>query len=220
MSASPHPIRLIHGDEVPPGSRWLGARERSVEAGFVRPRRRREWRAGRWAAKRLLAEPLGLFVGELERVQILGAADGAPAAYLDDRELAVPISISHRGVWAVAAVRPEGGAIGIDLELVEPRTERFVRDYFTHREVDRYDRLPRELRDLYAVAVWSAKEGVLKCVRTGLRRDTRTVEVELEPEGASANWRGFDAADLTGHRVFDGWWMRRDELLCTVVAPR
>lgn len=215
----PHPHHLVSCDEVPPESTWLGARERAIEEGLVRSRRRREWRSGRWAAKGLVARLTGLEPEDYGRVEVIGGQDGAPRVWMDDCEAAMPISISHRGDWAVAATSSKRDAVGIDLELLEPRTERFVRDFFTDREVDHYLQLPPEARDLYAVATWSAKEGVLKCVRTGLRRDTRTVEIELDPVERIDEWQSFGANDLTADVHYEGWWVVRDGLVLTIVVP-
>ena len=60
-------------------------------------------------------------------------------------------------------------------------------------------------------------------LRTGLRADTRTVEVVLEdPAGISAGARRADGWQrltvASGDRRFPGWWRRDGVFLLTVVA--
>ena len=43
----------------------------------------------------------------------------------------VTISLSHRSGAAICAVAPAGVDLGCDLEVIEPRSEAFVADYFT-----------------------------------------------------------------------------------------
>lgn len=223
MSASPHPHHLVRVADVPSGSQWLGADEQRVERALLRVERRREWRSGRWAAKRLLTESLGGALEDSSRWEIIAADDGAPRVSLDGRPAPVTISISHRAGWAAAVLAMDGAPIGIDLEVLEPRSERFVRDFFTDREIGGYLAAPPELRDPYAVTVWSAKESILKCLRAGLRRDTRTVEIavsalSLRPS-AHETWKWMPGADLESGERYDVWWMARGELLVTIAAP-
>ena len=67
---------------VPAGDHWLQGTERHQLAGLRVVKRRRDWRLGRWAAKRALAA-YGAIVGEAveEGLEIRAAADGAPEAY-------------------------------------------------------------------------------------------------------------------------------------------
>lgn len=211
-------IELCSAGTVPETDHWLGPREKVVFAGLTRPHRRSDWRAGRWAAKRAVVEAMAELDGRgLARVEVLAHPDGSPHLYLDGEALPLELSISHRDHWAVVAA---GSApLGIDLELLESRSERFVRDFFTEREVDRYFDLPPVLRDLYSVGVWSAKEGVLKCARTGLRRDTRSVEVDLEPSLTEKQWRPLFTRDLEQGTALGGWWVRQGVHLITIVSP-
>lgn len=70
--------------------------------------------------------------------------------------------------------------MGCDLELIEARIPGFVGDFFTATEQRLIDSRPAgDERDMAANLVWSAKESALKVLRTGLRRDTRTLEVTV-----------------------------------------
>lgn len=223
MSVVPHPHHLVRVADVPSGSQWLGADERTVERALLRVERRREWRSGRWAAKQVLTTALGGALDDCARWQIIAADDGAPEVFLDGSAAAVTVSISHRAGWAAAVLSRQGTPVGIDLEVLEPRSERFVRDFFTDREVASYLGATYELRDTYAATVWSAKESILKCLRAGLRRDTRSVEVAVGAEALRRprrdNWTWIPGSDLQTGERFDVWWMVRDDLLVTIAAP-
>jgi 4'-phosphopantetheinyl transferase len=117
----------------------------------------------------------------------------------------------------VCLLGPAGRSLGCDLELVEPRTELFIRDYLTAREADGVLAEPAgPARDLSANLLWSAKESALKVLRTGLRRDTRSVEVAHLP-GLSEGWREI-AITVDEARAFPGWWQRFGDFVLTVVA--
>jgi len=167
--------------EVPPGSAWLGEAELAQLARLRFPKRRADWRVGRWAGKHALAQCLrerGI-PPVLSAIEILPAPDGAPEARIAAVDLALSISISHSGDTGFAVAC--GGAIplGCDVERVEKRSPRFVNDYFTPREALFVDHSPEASRPFLASLLWSAKESALKARRVGLRADTRTVEVRL-----------------------------------------
>ena len=112
--------------------------------------------------------------------------------------------MTDRADWAVCMVAPRGLAVGSDLELVEARTDAFVRDWFTPAERDLVlRRRDRATRDLLANLVWSAKESALKVLETGLRRDTRSVEVDVVETDGDERWarlvvRAEEGSDVPG----------------------
>jgi len=112
---------------------------------------------------------------------------------------------------ALAAVDDAGKALGADLEAVEPRSDAFVRDYFTRREIAAVE---AGERDLLANLIWSAKESALKALGAGLTLDTRAVEVELGP-GAGEGWR---ALRVHGAAELSGWWRLRGTRIVTLVG--
>ncbi|MFO7548841.1 MAG: hypothetical protein R6X29_08265 [Acidimicrobiia bacterium] len=61
--------------------------------------------------------------------------------------------------------------------------------------------------------VWSAKKSALKVLRTGLRRDTRSVEVEPET-GTGDGWHPPTVRTVEG-RTSPGWWRRCRDFLLT-----
>ena len=171
---------LLEGDD------WLGARERKVLAGLRFPKRRSEWKLGRLVAKRALASFAE--IDALDRIEVIAAEDGAPEAFIEGTKIDSGISISHREGLAACVIAPDT-RIGCDLEAVERRTSRFVSDFFTDRERAAVEMTADSLRDRLVALTWSAKESALKALRVGLRRDTRSVEIEIDRlESAEAGW--------------------------------
>ena len=118
-------------------------------------------------------------------------ADGAPEAWLDGRRCPVSISLSHRAGRALAAVARRADAVmGCDLELIEPRSGAFVREWLAPAEQRLVgDRDGRE-RALLANLIWTAKEAAAKVRREGLRLDVRHAVVTLGGESGDAGGGG------------------------------
>ena len=215
---------LAHGEhEVSTGVDWMTPRELSVLASLRYTKRRVEFLTRRWTAKRAVATVLGrgLTPAALASVEIRHHASGAPWVAVDGQPAAIDVSISDRAGWAVCLVGPPGanGPLGIDLELVEPRSDAFVGDFFTADESATVRRLAAgEARDEAANLIWSAKEAALKVLKVGLRADTRDVAVEF---GRACRPDGWAALSVTGHdgSAFPGWW-RRDGVYLLTLASR
>lgn len=205
---------LLGAESLPAGDEWLGPEERRVLCRFAISKRRFEWRLGRFTAKQALASSFG--IDRLDRIALLAAEDGAPEAFVDGRATGLSISISHRAD-AAACAWSQDYAVGCDLEAVEPRTTRFVEDFFTERERDAIRARPM-LRDRLVALTWSAKESALKVIRVGLRRDTRSVEVEVRnPEGDGKGWHELRATLTPEALRLRGWWRQEGDLVLTVV---
>jgi 4'-phosphopantetheinyl transferase len=217
---------LAHGEqEVPAGADWMTLRERQVLAGIRYTKRRVEFLTRRWTAKRAVAMVLGrgLTTTALAAVEIRHHPSGAPWVAVDGQPAAIDLSISDRAGWAVCLVGPpggSGGALGIDLELVEPRSEAFVGDFFTAGEVAGVRRLPvGEARDEAANLIWSAKESALKVLKIGLRADTREVEVDFGRQRRADGWAPLAVTGRDGS-AFAGWWRRDGVFLLTLAGRR
>jgi 4'-phosphopantetheinyl transferase len=202
---------------LPIDDAWLSSEEAAVLAGLRFPKRRDEWRLGRWTAKRAVARFLS---ADPDAVAVRAADDGAPEAFVSGEPARVVLSISHREGVAAAAVGPSGVALGCDLETVEPRSAGFVADYFTEAERSAIGAAPAGERERVVAALWSGKESALKALRTGLRADTRSVEVELcgPASGFVAAGRPLRGRVLATGRMFSGWWRDEGPLVLTVAA--
>jgi 4'-phosphopantetheinyl transferase len=219
---APVPFRwLARGmHEVPASAAWLSPAESARLATLRFPKRRTEVRLSRWTAKQAIARALDLDddAGSLARIEIRAAPTGAPAVFIGAERTPVAVSLTDRADWAVCAVAPAGLAVGCDLELVEARTDVFVRDWFTPAEQDLVLGAERgDERHLLANLVWSAKESALKVLQTGLRRDTRSVEVDVVEDAGHERWARFAVRAEEGG-AFPGWWRRYGAFVLTVAA--
>jgi 4'-phosphopantetheinyl transferase len=192
-------------DDVPSETSWIDPLFAARIERMTYTKRRSETILARWAAKATVARTLGWQVepATLARIVIRNAIDGAPEVTVDDVPLGGVIAMTDRADWAVSMVLGGVARVGCDLELVEPRSSAFVADYFTVLEQATVADHPD--RDLAANLIWSAKESALKVMRTGLRRDTRTVEVALGHDGDDT-WRPLSVTADDG-RLFPGWWL-------------
>ena len=217
---------LARGEiELPEHDGWLSAAERDAVAAIRFTKRRQEYLTRRWTAKHAIATVLddgrgrGAF-GELASIEIRNHPSGAPWVAVDGERLPLEISITDRAGWAVCLVgEPRGDErLGIDLELVEPRSEGFVDDYLTadERRCVRA-RPPGEHRDAAANLMWSAKEAALKVLQVGLRADTRTIEVTIEHAARPDGWSALTMVDRAGER-FHGWWRRDGQFVLTLAT--
>jgi 4'-phosphopantetheinyl transferase len=218
-SRPPVLLRTGHMTEVPGDDTWLGPQEQAVCARLHVPKRRQDWRLGRWTAKRAiqswLLEMEARKIGEAQ-IEVVAAADGAPEVLLDGQPAALALSISHSAGFALTAVGMRGFRIGCDVEGVDERSDAFIDDMFTAAEALRVRTAPAAVRPLVATMVWSAKESALKALRQGLRLDTRAVEVAWW-------WVGPDAGRLSVRytadgTIFRGSWWRQDDHVATLVT--
>ncbi len=185
------PLFVVCGaDEVPTSDHWLSPEERAVLDTLHVPPRRADFRLGRWTAKRALDLAYRETTADDPPEWCVRAAeDGAPEAFAGgDRPAPFAISLSHRAGLAAATAAPAGVRVGVDLELVEPRSDAMIEQFFTRRERERLADEPLATRALAACLVWSAKESVLKAERTGLRADTRELEVDFVALPVGGAW--------------------------------
>ncbi len=227
LEAEPQVVRVSRGHwvvrsrtEVPRERDWLGAGERAQLARWHFPKRRADWRVGRWAAKHALAECLRArgFHPPLCEIEVLPAADGAPEVHLATLDVILAVSISHAGGLGFAVACEGPVALGCDIERIEPRGGRFVGDYFTPAEARLVERAPEPTRPFLATLVWSAKESALKARRTGLRADTRTIEVRLAGDRAGGRCGLLSLRCTDPVEKLRGCWWVGDGFIHTIVT--
>jgi len=206
--------------DVPSGDWWLSESECARQGGLHIPKRRSDWRLGRWTAKHAVAVYLNLPRSQpvLAGVELRPAPSGAPKVFLRGRTAPVHLSLSHsHGVGLCAIVRA-GAEVGCDLETVEARSPIFVADYFTDDEQELVRRAPAVSRDQVVTLLWSIKESVLKALGCGLRSDTRSVNAApadyLNSHGDG--WFPVSAAHDGGSQFY-GWWRVSEDLVRTIV---
>jgi 4'-phosphopantetheinyl transferase len=207
-------------DELPGAAGWLSAAERSRAGALRYTKRRTDFLLGRWTLKLAVAKALGWpdDPAMLARIEGRTAPTGAPLLYVDGQPAGRGVSLTDRAGCAVCLVAARDAAIGCDVEIIEPRSDAFARDYLTQAEQQLVG-AAGPARHMAANLVWSAKESALKVLRTGLRRDTRSVEVDVAelnpPERA---WSALRVRTAEGE-VFPGWWRRSGPFLVTACWP-
>jgi 4'-phosphopantetheinyl transferase len=192
--------------DLPSDNEWLGVDETVRLSAMRFPKRRDDWRLGRWVAKRALSLTMDLpthpriLKKTMKRIEIRAAPSGAPEVFFDEQPAAVTISLSHRAGIAACAVAMSRVAVGCDLEMAEPRSAAFVADYFTLEEQALIAHAPAADQPRLVALLWSGKESALKALREGLRLDTRTVIVI--PCSASLDLKGWSELRVryTGER--------------------
>lgn len=206
--------------DVPSDDGWLSPLEASWIGRMRFEKRSSEFRMGRWTAKNAVS----LFLGRpcthqaLHAVEINRAPGGAPVPLVEGQPAPVSISMTDRADQAVCVVSPRGVGLGVDLELVEPRTDAFVADFLTPSEQRLVgEGADREQHGLRANLIWCGKESALKVLRTGLRRDTRSVEVSFPEEPPVEGWAPMLVRASEGTE-FPGWWKRFGAFVLTVAA--
>ncbi|HRW19561.1 MAG TPA: 4'-phosphopantetheinyl transferase superfamily protein [Dermatophilaceae bacterium] len=218
--------------QVPAGTAWLSPVEAARAAGMRFTKRRSEYRLRRYAGKRAVSAQLrwDLDEGSLAAVEVLNRPGGAPYAVVAGADLGLDISLTDRAGAAVCLVGPAGtmghGTLGVDLEIVEPRSAGFVADYLTASEqvwVREGGPVGSIGWDVRANLLWSAKESALKVLRVGLRADTRWVQVQVSTELRPDGWAPLQVQLVEpGHaasgEVFPGWWRRDGAYLLTLAA--
>ena len=224
--------------DVPADDTWLSAREKFRLSGLRFAKRRSDWRLGRWTAKRALAAFLNMPDNPpaLADIEIRATPSGAPEGLLRNQMSPLTISLSHSSNTAMCAVARASTGLGCDLEVIEPRADAFVADYFTVNEQKLVERATVEERRLLVTLLWSAKESTLKVLREGLRLDTNCVDVSPvdvpSPEGQDGRQdpvcvpllsTGLDAwrplrIRHAGTQVFGGWWRHAGHLVRTIVS--
>ncbi len=226
--------------DVPANNDWLSANEADCMSSLHFAKRRADWRLGRWTAKRSLSVCLDVpaHLRVLKKIEICAAPSGAPEVLFDSHPAPVTISISHRAGIAACAVAMSRVKMGCDLEMIEPRCDAFVGDYFTIEEQALVARASAADRVRLLALLWSGKESALKALREGLRIDTRSVIVipcatSFDLNGWSQLRVRYTSGRYTGDRypgdrypedrypedqVFHGWWQHADNVVCTVVA--
>jgi 4'-phosphopantetheinyl transferase len=212
--------------EIPATETWLTAAEVARAAGLRFTKRRTEYLLRRWVCKQAVVAATGMprDLPSLARVEVANHPGGAPFVQVDGAPLTLDVSLSDRAGWAVCLVSGRPGRVGCDVEIVEPRSAGFVADFLTATEQDYVASRPDDDRQAAANLIWSAKESALKVLRTGLRRDTRSVEVIAAPThddgGASAGgWAPLEVRTTEGGLI-PGWWRRDGVFLVTVASER
>ena len=207
--------------DVPEEDSWLSEKERETLSRFHVPKRRNDWRLGRWTAKQAAFGFLRDISPSRNEAEIMAAEDGAPQLFLPGGSPApVSISISHSHGRGFCALHPERQAVGCDLERIESKQIDFFEDYFTPEEIAFCSRQSERFYPDACYLVWCVKETCLKILREGLRRDTRSVQVEAAFPAEAGAWCRWTGHCKITSRNFQGWWKRDDRFIYALGSDR
>ena len=167
-------------------AQYLSEAEMTLFGALKVPKRQREWLLGRLtvkdAARQLWAGRFDVRIDWAD-ISVLPDEDKAPTIQVaGPHQFEAPsltCNLSHRGEFVLATVEEqiEGRSIGVDIELVEPRLDAFIRDYFNAREQSAMMCAePLEL-DRQVTTFWCLKEAILKAVKKGLSVSADKVEI-------------------------------------------
>ena len=168
--------------------------------------RRRDWLAGRCAAKQAVAARCGASL-PLEKIQLEPRVDAAPRCMMRGNNepwtpLPLTISIAHRDGVAIAVAADEMTRVGVDIERAGDIAPEQYRYFLTARE-----RLSMERFD--ATLVWVLKEAAWKAL--GLAPDVPFTDLQLE--------FAHDSGALQGVRI-DSTWMPSRAYVLRSARPR
>lgn len=212
---------LQNKTDVPTDDDWLSTNEKLILQGLKFPKRRGEWRLGRWTAKQLIHSCFKLINNsdyEFPDLEVLPTEDGSPQVFLQGKSYPVKISISHRASVGFCVLSLANGSIGCDLELIEERSDAFISDYFTYEEKLKVIVAGDEEKPILANLIWSAKESVLKVLRQGLNSDTRSVIVDVDTIQIKEGWNEIRAKSLDINKNFWGWWQKKEKYILTIYS--
>lgn len=174
----------------------LDAEERRTFDRLHVTKRRRDWLAGRIAAKRAVQRRCGAPLSVIGiRALEHGRCAGRPFAVVDGREIG-GLSIAHAGDLAVALTGDT--AVGVDIETIEPRPQ-LEGLAFTDAERARWQHLGGAARDEAITVRWCEKEAFAKHAGVGLRASFRALDV---PADVPVQSRIFEHGDC---RMASAW---------------
>ncbi|MDR1123835.1 MAG: 4'-phosphopantetheinyl transferase superfamily protein [Elusimicrobiota bacterium] len=157
-------IKVVELDRLPPAPQILTARETKTYEEFKVEKRRREWLGGRYALKQLAMD---FFTFDMLHMEVRSTPSGKPVLMVQGGTH-LPVSITHSGDYAAAAIGLTGDNIGIDIELIENRGKEWARMCFHKDEIS-------SSAAFFLTELWAKKEAVLKFLGTGLSLDMKDV---------------------------------------------
>ena len=208
-------------DDVPASDEWLSPEEASRVETLRFAKRRTEVRLARWTAKQAVVRALDLDddSATLAAIEIRAASTGAPMLFVRGERSPVSVSMSDRADWAVCVLSHEQVGVGCDLELVEPRSAAFVRDWFTPCRAGARARRRgwRAARSSVQPRVVGQGERARKCSRPASAATPVQSRSMSSTEMDGTRWARLVVRSEEG-ATFPGWWCRYGDFLLTLAA--
>lgn len=204
---------------VPAHYDWLCKSEKDILSSFRFTKKRNDWLLGRWTAKHLIVQ---LTRGKLSEsdIEILPSDSGAPEVSIQNSSNPVELSISHSSDHSFCIASLQKGSIGCDMEKIQARTHKFEEDYFTSCERRRLEHTNQQEHAILSNLIWCGKEAVFKALKTGLRRDTRSVEVSIPEYWSSGSWNRTEVIDNKQNQLYEGQFMIENDFVFFVASER
>ena len=153
-----HRLKIVELSKVPPAEEFLNKRELETYKAFKIDKRKAEWLGGRYALKTLACD---LFNFDIKYIEVKNLANGKPVLNVPGGTK-LPVSITHSGIYAAAAIALTGQSIGVDIESIEQRSNAWVKQCFDKREIS-------SKSAPFLTELWAKKEAVLKFMGVGLK---------------------------------------------------
>jgi len=164
VAPSSAPYTVAFADSATTAIATLTESERREHDRLPHDARRRDWLAGRCAAKRAVAARCGAPLA-LDCIQLEPRAGAAPLCMVrDDSQHWTPLpfslSIAHRDGLAIAAAADSATLVGVDIERVDEIVPEHYRYFLAQRERSSAARID-------ATLVWVLKEAAWKALGLG-----------------------------------------------------
>lgn len=150
-------LKVVELKNVPASTEVLTDREAQEYEAFKIDKRRNEWLAGRYALKLAACE---LFTFKMKEMEVKNLPSGKPVLLVPGGTH-LPVSITHSGDYAAAAISVTGDNIGVDIEIIEPRSRAWAEQCFDKDEISSF-------APVFLTELWAKKEAVLKFLGVGL----------------------------------------------------
>lgn len=183
-------LNIVELNKVPPAEDFLTKRELETYNTFKIDKRKQEWLGGRYALKKLACD---FFNFDIKHIEVNNLPSGQPVLLVPGGTK-LPVSITHSGVYAAAAIALTGQAIGLDIEVIEQRSPAWIEQCFEARELS-------SKAAPFLTELWAKKEAVLKFLGLGLKlscRDINFVFGKLEFQGKALDiWARQGSPNIT-----------------------
>ena len=173
MSASTlRSVSIARATYKPLGANELALAEQREYRELAHEGRRRDWLAGRRAAKRAIATHCAV---PAARVRVVGRTGAPPSAFAREGTSPLPlsISISHHDGVGLAAVADRPQRIGVDLARLGEIDREHCRYFLTPAELSVVDRVD-------ATVLWALKEAAWKALSLSADRAFASLELVFD----------------------------------------
>ncbi len=149
------PLASLSGEDMAQAEAWLGEEERNRLSSISRPRRRTQFLAARWLARKRLS----MLMNEHPGTITIGSQPGSPPSLSVDHLF---LSLSHSPDWAACAIATH--PVGVDIEqYAQGRAIRAMAQWVCNEQQQALlDTLNDEAAERCFRAWWTIKESWLK----------------------------------------------------------